>query len=137
VLNTNAKLLNHLSRDSEQLQLLNDQFLPFSDDFEMKYFYETRETVLPGGTSMIVGRFGLVKLFESDMNQIVPKTSAVLPGTKNAESVGIQGDHRNMVRFTSRKSDPYQAVVELLKWSSHDALSFVKDSWRAFDESKG
>jgi len=50
--NKNEKLLQHLAQDSERLRLLTEQFLPLVGDFEIISFYETKNTELPGGTSM-------------------------------------------------------------------------------------
>lgn len=54
VLNTNANALQHLAPSSEYLQLLTEEFLPISADFEIKYFYEKLKTELPGGLTTIV-----------------------------------------------------------------------------------
>jgi hypothetical protein len=54
VLNTNANALQQLAPSSEYLQLLTEEFLPISADFEIKYFYEKLMTDLPGGSSMVV-----------------------------------------------------------------------------------
>jgi hypothetical protein len=53
-INTNKNKLTILTRDSEQLQLINEEFLPLRKHLETKYFFELRKTKLPGGSSMIV-----------------------------------------------------------------------------------
>lgn len=52
--NKNSALLQHLGYHSERLDLLSQQFSPLEGEFEIKYFYETKETELPGGVSMLV-----------------------------------------------------------------------------------
>ena len=52
--NTNDRMLQHLQRDSEEVQRLMRDFAPISSDFRTKFAYETLPTVLPTGHSMMV-----------------------------------------------------------------------------------
>lgn len=52
--NTNDRMLQHLQRDSEEVQRLMRDFAPISSDFRTKFAYETLPTVLPTGRSMMV-----------------------------------------------------------------------------------
>lgn len=53
--NTNDNLLNHLERDSEEVQRLLRDFAPISNEFVIKFAYETLPTKLPTGGSIHVG----------------------------------------------------------------------------------
>ncbi len=70
-------------------------------------------------------------------SQIVPKTSAVLPGSKNAESYGIQENHRDMVRYISAGSKPYKTVSGLLRECVQGIGSFVDQLWKKYDDAQG
>jgi hypothetical protein len=54
LMNTNENNFPYVTPDSEQLQLINSEFLHLRQSLETKYFFELRETELPGGSSMIV-----------------------------------------------------------------------------------
>jgi hypothetical protein len=134
-LNKNTALLGHLAFNSERLRLLTEQFLPLVEDFEIKFFYETKKTELPGATSMLVS---MKEPFQNATNihKIVPKDSAVVP-TKNSRSIGIEEGHRNMVRYLSRESSGYQKVARHLRESAADATAFVQRSWDDHDHLRG
>jgi hypothetical protein len=50
----NVTILEQLGRDSEPLRQLMEQYLPISPNLTAVHFYETYETRLPGGKSMLV-----------------------------------------------------------------------------------
>ena len=52
--NTNDTMLQHLQRDSEEVQRLMRDYAPISGDFRTKFVYETSPTELPTGRSMMV-----------------------------------------------------------------------------------
>lgn len=54
LVNTNPAMLQHLQRDSEEVQRLLRDFAPISNDFCTKFAYETLITPLPTGTSIWV-----------------------------------------------------------------------------------
>jgi hypothetical protein len=52
--NTNNRILQHLQRDSEEVQRLMRDYAPISSDFRTKFAYETLPTTLPTGSSIMV-----------------------------------------------------------------------------------
>jgi hypothetical protein len=54
-MHTNAKILGHLTKDSERLTHLAEEYLPVAAELESIYFYETYETKIIGGKSILVG----------------------------------------------------------------------------------
>jgi hypothetical protein len=110
---TNHRLLNILERDSEALQQQLSQYTPISGDFETKFAFETKATPLAVGQAIIV----------------VPKSSAVVPGQVNAEPIAIMDNHRNMVKFSSKKNNEFQRVASHLKLMVEKAPIKVQDNW--------
>lgn len=52
--NTNDSLLKHLEEHSELLQQQNSEFTSISQDFDIKFAYETLPTPIIGGTAKVV-----------------------------------------------------------------------------------
>lgn len=52
--NTNDRMLQHLQRNSEEVQRLMRDYAPISNDFRTKFAYETLPTTLPTGSSIWV-----------------------------------------------------------------------------------
>lgn len=52
--NTNDGLLKHLEEHSELLQTQNSEFTAISQDFDIKFVYETLPTPIAGGTAKVV-----------------------------------------------------------------------------------
>jgi len=52
-----SKLLRTLVQDSDHLRLLNELYLPISQDFKTVFFYEEYKTPLIGGMSKMVNFF--------------------------------------------------------------------------------
>jgi hypothetical protein len=110
--NTNDKLLDTLEKDSENLQHQLEQYKSISGDFETKFAYETKATPLVLGKAMVV----------------VPRTSAVVPGQVNVESIAIMDDHINMVKFATQ-SNEFKRVANHLKLMVNKAPTKVKNNW--------
>jgi hypothetical protein len=55
-MNTNKEILKHLSRNSEHLTDLAQNYLPISADFHTIFFWEAYPTKLMAGNSMVVRR---------------------------------------------------------------------------------
>jgi hypothetical protein len=109
--NTNDKLLNILERDSEILQQQLGQYNSISGDFNTKFAYETKAT-LALGKAMIV----------------VPKSSAVVPGQVDAESIAIMDHHVDMVKFATQ-SNEFKRVAGHLKLMVEEAPTKVQKNW--------
>jgi hypothetical protein len=95
---TNSKLFDILKRNSEFLEQQLDDYNPISGNFETKFAFETKPTTLAFGKAEIV----------------VPKSSAVVPGQRDAEQIAIMDDHINMVKFAKQSSD-FTKVARHLK----------------------
>ncbi|PSN60505.1 hypothetical protein BS50DRAFT_593611 [Corynespora cassiicola Philippines] len=110
---TNSQLLEHLERDSEWLQQQLRQYGPISGEFVTKFAYEEYKTPTALGHSIIV----------------VPKASAVVPGSANAEQIMIHADHREMVKFESEEDSDYEKVSDHLIMMVEAAGSVVSLRW--------
>ena len=56
VMPTNGKILEKLQRDSEWLEMQNEQYLPISKLFVTYFAYEEYKTKIPGGAKIMVRR---------------------------------------------------------------------------------
>ena len=106
--NTSSDFLRAISKNSETLQNITDQFAPLMKQFHIYYFWEMVET-----------EAGSVKGF------VVHENSAA-PLIDDTERSGISGTHSQMCKFGSIESSGYRTVVAAL-------LRYSKDSHRAID----
>jgi hypothetical protein len=109
---TNNRLLNILEKDSETLQYQLGQYNSISGDFETKFVYETKATLLPLSKAIIV----------------VPKSSAIVPGQVDAEPIAIIHDYINIVKFTGQ-SNEFKKVASHLKLMVDKAPDKVQKNW--------
>ncbi|KAI9782390.1 MAG: hypothetical protein M1839_005263 [Geoglossum umbratile] len=112
---SNTHVLRHLERDSEWLQQQLGQYAPISGEFVTKFAFETYETPLPFGGSIMV----------------VPKSSAVVPGAVNAELVAIMANHTEMVRYRSADDEGFKKVSGHLQLMVQDLRSKMEDGSRS------
>ncbi|OAL46213.1 hypothetical protein IQ07DRAFT_603591 [Pyrenochaeta sp. DS3sAY3a] len=117
---TSTSLLTHLERDSEWLQIQLEQYNSISSDVFTIFCFESYPTPLFTGGSIM----------------IVPKSSAVVPGVRDAEPVEIRKDHRNLVRFRSSLDDDFQTVVGHLSLMQDKAGERVTQNWKHWEEVK-
>ncbi|KAF2466293.1 uncharacterized protein BDR25DRAFT_345541 [Lindgomyces ingoldianus] len=110
---TNSRLLEHLERDSEWLQLQLRQYGPISGEFMTKFAYEEYETPTALGHSIMV----------------VLKASAVVPGAADAEQIMIHADHKEMVKFKSKEDNDYEKVSDYLIIMAESASSVISLRW--------
>lgn len=61
--------------------------------------------------------------------QVVPKTSAVVPGVADAESIAIYADHINMVKFTSNQDNGYKTLAGHIRLMVQDSNDKVSARW--------
>ncbi|KAF8500084.1 hypothetical protein BU17DRAFT_59082 [Hysterangium stoloniferum] len=97
--NTTRTLLRHLATNSEMLETQLSQFNPISISFITKFLYESYETVLHDGTSSF----------------IVAKSSAIVPGARDAEAIALNKKHMDMIKYSSAEDDDFNVVVSLLQ----------------------
>lgn len=64
---------------------------------------------------------------------MVPRTSAVVPGAADAESIAISADHINMVKFASKESNEYKTVSGHLQVMVQDCGNVVALRWEQED----
>jgi hypothetical protein len=81
---------------------------------QTKFAFETKATSLALGQVLIV----------------VPKSSAVVPGQVDAESIAIMDDHINMVKFSSPKHSEFERVASHLKLMADNAPIKVQGNWQ-------
>ncbi|KAF8517759.1 hypothetical protein BU17DRAFT_91618 [Hysterangium stoloniferum] len=97
--NTGHALLRNLAINSEQLEIQLSLYNGISAFFNTKFLYEVYHTVLHDGTSGF----------------IVPKSSAIVPGARDAEPIGLNKNHMDMTKFCSAEDDDFIVVVSLLQ----------------------
>ena len=61
--------------------------------------------------------------------QVVPKTSAVVPGTVDAEQIMIHADHKTMVKFHSNEDNGYETVSGHLQIMAESADKAISLRW--------
>jgi hypothetical protein len=72
----------------------------------------------------------------TDNLQVVPKSSAVVPGAVNTEAVEIRKDHRAMVKYRGSEEDEFQTVASIIFLMAEEAGDKVISNWRRWDEMK-
>jgi hypothetical protein len=63
------------------------------------------------------------------MTQVVPKTSAVVPGAADVEQIMIHANHKEMVKFQSKEDSNYNKVSDCLIIMVEDAGSIISLRW--------
>ena len=64
----------------------------------------------------------------------MPRSSAVVPGAADAESIAIPADHLNMVKFASREDGGYEKVSEHLWLLVEEAPNAISVRWAEQDK---
>ena len=123
------RILRHLERDSEWLQQQLGQYGMISSDFVTKFAYEEYETPTAFGHSIMVRNRPLSEKTAAKKNQVVPRSSAVVPGQADAEQIAIHADHKNMVRYTSREDRDYITISEHLQIMVSAAPEEIRRRW--------
>ena len=62
--------------------------------------------------------------------QVVPRASAVVPGTANAEPIVIHADHINMVKFESNSDSGYKKISGHLQIMAESAGDVISPRWQ-------
>lgn len=63
----------------------------------------------------------------------MPKHHATVSGDSRARELGIGANHSNLVKFTSKDSDGYCDVSEIIQLWMRDACNNIKERWEAED----
>ena len=69
--------------------------------------------------------------------QIVPKSSAVVPGVVDAEAIEIRKGHTTMVKFRKQIDDDFQTVAGHIYLMSEKAQDKIASNWAEWDETRG
>ena len=110
---TSDGLLKNLEQHSELLHQQQSEFTTISQDFDISFAYETKPTPLTGGTAKI----------------IVPKWSAVAPGTSDAAEFGISEDHRRMTKFQNVESTDFKKIARTVAAMIDKAGAKIQSNW--------
>ncbi|KAF8510875.1 hypothetical protein BU17DRAFT_97727 [Hysterangium stoloniferum] len=110
-----------LNSNSEWLQQQLSDYNPISRSFRTVFFYEDIKTVLPDGSTKI----------------IVPQVSAVVPGTVNAQGIGLRKDHSGMSKFASVTDDDFKIVWGVLHDMAVKSPGVITPRWIEFNKKDG
>jgi hypothetical protein len=61
--------------------------------------------------------------------QIVPKDSAVVPGTPDAHAIALHKNHIDLVKFKSEDDHGFKAVTDQISVMVKNAGSKIKSNW--------
>ena len=64
------------------------------------------------------------------MIKVVPKSSAVVPGALDAESIAILADHINMTKYSSEDDGGYKKVSGNLFLIVRESRTKVQNNWQ-------
>jgi len=109
----NDALVKHLSRNSEALEQQLSQFVSISNDFVIKFGFETYPTYLRGGFRDL----------------IVSRASAVVPGTVDAEAISISKNHVGMSKFSSAEDEDFKTISRHLSIMAKAAPLKIAKNW--------
>lgn len=112
---TNDNLLKHLEEHSELLQQQLSEFTSISQDFDIKFAYETLPTPIIAGKAI----------------EIVPKWSAVVPGTRDAAEFGINEDHRRMTKYSKEENQDFKKMYRVLASMTKNAGDKIERNWQS------
>jgi len=71
---------------------------------------------------------------EANLEQVVPRSSAVDSNTVDSEPIAIHSDHRNMVRFLTRNDGSYIKIAGALQLMIREAPHAVAKRWVVHEE---
>ncbi|KAK6363204.1 hypothetical protein TWF730_000647 [Orbilia blumenaviensis] len=109
-----STMLSMLGQNSETLQNINTLFTGIASSFEIVYFYEEIETVLPTGQREV----------------IVPYSSAIVD-SPNTEKIGIHATHHTMIKYKNESSPGYSDVAGILRQMVDTAVTFAPGRWES------
>jgi len=66
---------------------------------------------------------------QTNVKQVVPRASAAVSGQANAETIAINADHRNMVRYASKNDVGYITISEHLQIMAGGAPKEIRRRW--------
>jgi hypothetical protein len=69
--------------------------------------------------------------------QLVPRSSAIIPGTVNVETIAINKDHVGMTKFPSSEDEDFQTVCGHLCYMVSSAPQKIAEKWRLDKKREG
>jgi len=133
---TSSNVMRHLAHNSEWLQLQQMQYSDIADDFETKFFYETYKMPVAPTINVLVSKSYYSDDFTLMCVQIVPKYSAVMPGLARSEEIGLEANHKTMVKFTAEEDANYQKVIRRLMTMTKRAEAKVTENWARWEKQR-
>ncbi|KAF4625977.1 hypothetical protein G7Y89_g12187 [Cudoniella acicularis] len=109
MIESSSSLLKSLEEESETLQNINDHFAPLMPKYQISFYWETEKTRLGGLTS----------------DYIVEQDSAAPLMIANTERCGIEGDHRQMVKFEKNTDQGFKIAAGALMRYTEEAQMVV------------
>ena len=106
-----SEMLKALTKNSETLQNITDQFAPLVKQFHIYFFWEILQTETGTG-----------------MDYVVSEDSAA-PIWDNTERSGIHATHSDMCRFASCESPDFQTILAALLRYAREAHKTIATRW--------
>ena len=112
-----SALLEAITKNSETLQAINDQFAPLAKRFRVNFFWEQQET--------ITETFARYKVEE--------KSAA--PRWDNTERSGISANHTQMCKFGSVDAPGFSVVLATLRRYTLESNDVIATRWKDANQS--
>lgn len=109
VVDSSSSLLKSLEEESETLQNINDHFAPLMPKYEISFYWETEKTKMGVTTDYIVEQDSAAPL-------MIP----------NTERCGIDGDHRQMVKFENNTDQGFKIAAGAIMRYTEEAQRVVR-----------
>lgn len=106
-----SDMLKALTKNSETLQNITDQFAPLVKQFHIYFFWESFQTVMVNWKGYVVCKDSAAPIWD------------------NTERSGIHATHSEMCRFASRESPDFQTILAALIRYSRDAHKTIATRW--------
>ena len=117
---TNQKLLEQIAPKSDWLQELQSRYNSISHEFDTIFFYETQET------TTLIGKL-----------LMVPKFSAVIQGTRDAEDVSMPADHITIAKPSGPVDPNFERIMRRLQVLLRSIQERVQRNWDHWIKLKG
>ena len=130
---TTDVILNDLQAHSSELESIQSLYVAASEKISSIFFCEEY------ATSGIGTQEGVVSIFlpnERLLNglQSVPHHSAVIAGDRNATSIVLHANHRDLARFSAKEGDNYKTTLHYLRDYVDAAPKGVGGKWAKEDK---
>jgi hypothetical protein len=113
---TNAAIVKDIVALTEFLLLQQQQYRPISENYLAYYCYETYETPLPSGSTLM----------------IVPKVSAVPPTATESQRIEMATDHIRIAKYESSADETFKRLVLPLRAMDGNSRPRCDERWKKF-----